>query len=214
MDRELLDRNIEPVRWQIAHSFAQWTARAATQSQGTRDRFPNKQKEINGYLGTVEFDSLFDMSLGTIEKDEFNEWHVAQVNNLMNCHPNINVGWAAKMIAVYLKTTCYLAGFGRDGLDTVIHPPFDNKLMRNMGEYAHQSLVDSIESLKDVDADLYEIAFRNLDGFLSARREDMSTRIKDVDEDFYWQVLIVTCESVAEQLGCTLFEVEQLWTTE
>ena len=211
MDRELLDRNIEPVRWQIAHSFAQWTAHSALRNPGSPMK---KGEDVRSSLDSIDFALLFDTALGSIDESEFYDWHRKQVNRLRQNHPVLNYGWAAKMIAVYLKTTCYLAGFGRDGLDTVIHPPFDNILMTKMGEYAHQSLVDLIESLKDVDADLYEIALRNLDGFLSARREDMSTRIKDVDEDFYWEVLIVTCESVAERLGCTLFEVEQLWTTE
>ena len=210
MGRELLDKNVESVRWEIAHKFAQWTTRAAVQSQGTTNRFPSKQKEVNSYLDAVAFDHLFDKSLGSIDNDQFDEWHAEQVNKLQDCHSNINVGWAAKMIAVYLKTTCYLAGFGRDGLDAVIHPPFDNILMTKMGKYIHQFNIRN-KQLRNYDAELYDFTLLVSEEMLN----DLSNiRIKDIDDDSYWEMLIPTCENVAANLGCTLFEVEQLWTIE
>ena len=40
------------------------------------------------------------------------------------------VSSAAKALAVYLKTVCYLSGYGRPGLVEVIYPPFDQSLMK------------------------------------------------------------------------------------
>lgn len=211
MDRKLLDRNAEPVRWEIAHQFALWTTRAATQSQGTMDRFPNKQEDVNAYLDAVEFDILFDKSRGAIDIDEFGEWHDRQVTTLIRCQNNINVGWAAKMIAVYLKTTCYLTGFGRDGLDRVIHPVFDNILMGKMAEYNQMEFRTQKKLIRDTQAN--PKIFMNL-----IRASHVHWKkpipIKDITDEFYWNVLIHNCEIIAKKLECTLFEVEQLWTTE
>ena len=208
MGRELLDRDVEPLRWQIAHEFAVWTTHSAFRNPGSPMR---KGEEIRAALDDVDFAHLFDDALGTIDESEFDDWHRKQVNGLREKYPVLNVGWAAKMIAVYLKTTCYLAGFGRDGLDSVIHPPFDNIMMQKMGEYDHNLLIDRSSQLNDIDPEIY-------DAVMSVSKEYLAVlsnaRIKNIDDDFYWEVLIVTCERISVQLGCTLFEVEQLWTTE
>ena len=130
----MLDRSNESTRWQIAHTFAQWATRAAVQSQGRQKNFKKDQAAVNSYTDAVDFNRPFDRSLGSIGADEFSDWRGGQVRRLMSCHENINVGWAAKMIAIYLKVTCYLSGFGREGLDSVIHPPFDSNLMERIAE--------------------------------------------------------------------------------
>ena len=197
MGRELLDRNVEPLRWQIAHSFAQWATQSAVRSQGRGTTFPKSQENVNAYLNDVDLDRLFDRSLGLIESIEFNDWHTEQIAKLQACHPNISVGWAAKMIAVYLKTTCYLAGFGRDGLDSVIHPPFDNILMMQIGEHLDSNNI--VVSCRDGSQ-------------ISDFKWVSNIRIKDTDDATY-RCLVALCKIVASNLDCTLFEVEQLWTT-
>ena len=47
-------------------------------------------------------------------------------------HKRLSVSSAAKAIAVYLKTVCYLSGYGRPGLAEVIYPPFDQSLMKEL----------------------------------------------------------------------------------
>ena len=196
MGRDLLDWNAEPVRWQIAHQFALWATCAAVRSQGQKKekRFDAKQRDVNRYLSPVEFDidTLFNKELGSIGSDEFNEWHVQQINRLKECHTNISVGWAAKMIAVYLKTTCYLSGFGRDGLDEVIHPPFDTKLRSVMREYVRMVCGE----------ELYEEVKPYLDRHYA-----------DIDVKDYERIFDI-CKVLAKWRNCTPFEVEQLWTTE
>ena len=199
----MLDRDSETVKWKIAHEFARWSTRAATQSQGTNERFPSKQTDINRYLDTVDFGPLFDRTLGPIEKGEFTEWHREQVKILQSFHKNISFGWAAKMVAIYLKTTCYLSGFGRDGLVSIIHPPFDNILMKKIAECNLYEIKMALRNAEEVRAD-----------FLEDIGKFLNTRIKDIDESLYWDVLIVGCERAADNLRCTLMEVEQLWTTQ
>ena len=205
---KMLDRDSEPVKWKIAHEFAQWSTRAATQSQGSNERFPSKQADINRYLDTVDFGPLFDRTLGPIEEDEFTEWHQEQVERLQGCHMNINVGWSAKMVAIYLKITCYLSGFGREGLASIIHPPFDNILMEKIAEHNFSTFPHEIKDWTK--GNYYEMALRNAE---EVRADLVNARIKDIDDSFYWDVLIVNGELAADNLRCTLMEVEQLWTT-
>jgi hypothetical protein len=42
------------------------------------------------------------------------------------------IGWAVKLINVYLKTLVYLAREGRSGLIESIHPPIDNELWKGI----------------------------------------------------------------------------------
>ena len=52
--------------------------------------------------------------------------------HLRNGFEELPVGWAAKMINVYLKTAAYVGDLGRAGLRDVLHPPLDNILMNNL----------------------------------------------------------------------------------
>ena len=173
---------LEPPMWSIAHRFVVWTVRSALRS-GSPVR---SRKDIEAVLGIVPFSRLFDEEYGPIHKAEFTEWHKDAISRMMDFDPRLTIGWAAKMIANYLKTTCYLAGFGRDGLRLVIHPPVDNKLMRNL--------------LRE---------FRTSPAIMRGlRRFDTITR---TDRDDYTAIM-AAFELVAEKRGCTLFEVEQFWT--
>ena len=206
----MLDRSNESTRWQIAHTFAQWTTRAAVQSQGRHRNFKKDQAAVNSYIEAVDFNRPFDRSLGSIGEDEFSDWHSEQVRRLMSCHENINVGWAAKMIAIYLKVTCYLSGFGRECLDSVIHPPFDSNLMEGIAEHNYQTFGNLMSTLQgEISQEQYDAAMRNSE---EVRRNLSNARIRDIDDTFYWEVLIPACEQAAESLNCTLIEVEQLWT--
>ena len=70
-----------------------------------------------------------------ISADDFNCWHQRQTEALC-CRANdlrpevvpFPVGWSAKLINVFLKTTSYVGNLGRAGLRDVLHPPLDNGL--------------------------------------------------------------------------------------
>ena len=186
----MLNRNIEPVMWEIAHEFARWATRAAV-AAGRKDGGGcpiQSREEVDAALDIVDFDPLFDTNLGFIDSREFNAWYIQAVVGLIEWEQRLNVGWAAKIIAIYLKTTCYLAGFGREGLKNVIHPPIDNGLINGLKR----------ESWTNPDIQQF-LKLLPRTGIISK-----------IDAETY-PIYIKVFKLVAQEQGCTLFEVEQFW---
>ncbi|MCE2501136.1 MAG: hypothetical protein J4G13_09770 [Dehalococcoidia bacterium] len=184
----MLNRRDEPVKWQIADRFGHWTAQSAMRGWS--------QENVDCALGQLDFDPLFDTELGRIEKENFDRWHANAIQNIQRLELKDNngnpkgtmpLGWAAKMIAMYLKTTCYLAGFGRENLDNVIHPPIDNNLVRNLkNEFkGHPQLVQGLR------------AFGGIGGLSVVA----------------YYACIESCKRIADQRACNLIEVDQFWTS-
>lgn len=97
------------------------------------------------------------------------------------------VGWAAKLVNVYPKTTVYLGGLGRDGLVDFIHPPIDGSLSRGLKK-----------KIKGDEAILAKIhVFRTIDA------------IQDYDR--HYLTIIDGCRLAATKMGCRLVEVDILW---
>ncbi len=166
-------------RTAIVRSYAGWTALSALRSGA-----PIKSRdEVYGLLRRVPFDRLLESSRTPVDAAEFSAWHQAAVLSICRREPRLCVGWAAKLVNVYLKTAVYVGGLGRPGLLTVIHPPLDaNMLMR----------------LRTCFPELFS-------------GPDMISRIKDiVDYPTYGRV-ITKGRAAAKRLRCSLFEVEQLW---
>ena len=92
-------------------------------------------------------------------------------------------GWGAKLINVYLKTAAYVGALGREGLRNALHPPLDTRL--------RDRLVECFPEIRDVN-------FQSI------------TAIGTYEE---YRKVIDGCRAAAEVLGCSLFEVEQLWST-
>lgn len=182
----MLDWKEEPVRWQIADRFGYWTAQRAMRGWN--------QGNVDVGLGQLDFAPLFDTGLGRIEKDDFDRWFIGSIfgtqklgmtDNEGNAKGAMPLGWVAKMINIYLKETCYLAGFGRDNLDNVIHPPIDRRLVRNLKrKFRGSHLVQNLR------------AFESIEGLNV--------------ESYY--ACIGSCKLIADKLGCRLIEVEQFWT--
>jgi len=67
-----------------------------------------------------------------IQEREFAEWHREQTERFQRSAELINndfsIGWAAKAINVYLKTSAYVGDLGRPGLRSLLHPPIDTVL--------------------------------------------------------------------------------------
>ena len=179
--KEDSDILLDAPRWDITHEYAQWCVRSALNSG--KDHIKSKE-DVYAALDSIDFQYLFDTGRGTIDQRKFNDWHRTSVDNLIKKYePRLNIGWAAKMIAIYFKTTCYIGGFGRNHLAVVIHPPIDNVLIENL-QKQFRSFPDIIQGLR---------SFRKIG--------DMSTA--DYDN------IIGACELIAQREGCTLFEVEQ-----
>nr|MBA3560844.1 hypothetical protein [Gemmatimonadaceae bacterium] len=108
------------------------------------------------------------------------------VEDLLACERRLNVGWAAKILNVYLKTRCYVGAEGRHDLSKAIHPPIDGGLWlglkRHFGE--RSDILD---------------------------RSNCVERIKDINEYDCYERIIDGCRDAATELGCKLIEVDHLW---
>ena len=123
----------------IAHHFGRWTAYSALRLPG---KYVKRRERVLKGLDAICFTPLFDGDHGEIDEYEFDTWHKNAVEIMcQSINPTadeqFHVGHAAKAIAVYLKTVCYLSGYGRRGLARVIHPPFDRASMKVMGIYGN-----------------------------------------------------------------------------
>ena len=91
------------------------------------------------------------------------------------------------MINVYLKTAAYVGELGRQGLRDMLHPPIDSGLWEGLEEHFKKPS-DIIDNAYCVTA---------------------ISHIKDYDKTYLR--IIRGCKQAAQELGCRLIEVEQLW---
>ena len=179
---------LEP-RCQILVEYAKWTALSAVKSGGLI-----KAKEpVYQLVDGVAFSKVFDQSLGPISCKDFNDWHECQTvalskraeSDLPEAHRrSLPIGWSAKLINVFLKTTAYVGNLGREGLRDVLHPPLDNGLKNGLKKH-----------FKACSACRAEVDF----GW-----------IKDITDYDRYRRVIVGCRTAAFCLRCSLIEVEQL----
>jgi hypothetical protein len=165
----------------IVRTYAAWTSLSALRSGA-----PIKSRaDVYPLLETVPFDAVLSGSR-PISRKEFDEWHRDATLGLRRKERRLNVGWATKILNVYLKTAAYIGSLGRPGLASVIHPPIDAGLWqgieRKFGE----------------------------DRALMAMTHVVS-RIKDIQEYRTYALIIEGCRQAAGRMGCNLVEVEQLW---
>jgi len=115
-------------RKKIVHDFAKWTALSALRS-GSPLKFGKQVYDL--IRNHCHLTALFD-STRAIDETEFDRWHEKTVLAFCKAEAALPVGWAAKIVNVYLKTRVYLAGEGRMGLVSVIHPPIDSGLQKGL----------------------------------------------------------------------------------
>lgn len=113
----LTRETLNNVHWQMARSFAEWTARSGSPVKSRSEIYPALRK--------VPFERLSDPNRGPILVGDFDEWHHTAVDQLCESLPLLCAGWAAKLVNVYLKTRAYLPADGRPGLLDPLHPPID-----------------------------------------------------------------------------------------
>jgi hypothetical protein len=170
------------VRGQIIATYAEWTAMSALRSGA-----PIKsRKDVYSVLRRVDFASLFDKHLGPLAMREFNRWHETTTIEMLAQEPRLCVGWAAKIINVYLKTRAYIGAQGRHHLSEALHPPIDAGLWLGL----HRRFPDRPDILK---------------------RTHCVNLIRDIIDYCCYQRIIEGCRLAAVALDCKLIEVEQLW---
>jgi hypothetical protein len=112
---------VTAIRESITETYAEWTALSALRSGA-----PIKSRaDVYRALRAVDFKVLFDESLGPIAGSEFSAWHRSSTEGMLARENRLSVGWATKIINVYLKTRAYIGCQGRHHLSDALHPPID-----------------------------------------------------------------------------------------
>jgi len=169
-------------RKQIITTFAGWTALSALRSGAP----VKSRKQIYPLLRSVDFDRLLAPSVSPVTRLEFDRWHRDAVERLQAQEPLLNVGWATKLVNVYLKTTAYVGGLGRPNLVHQLHPPVDGDLWKGI-----------------------ERRFAGKSELLA--KTHVVRKIKAIRDYATYETIVAGCRDAATELGCLLIEVEQLW---
>src|SRR5205814_1336324 len=82
-------------------------------------------RDVYTAVRAVDFAVLFETARGPINRSTFDGWHADAVRTMIHRERRLTVGWATKIINVYLKTRVYIGGHGRHHLKEMIHPPID-----------------------------------------------------------------------------------------
>jgi len=168
-------------REKIVRDFAEWTALSAARSGRGH---PKSKEEIYRLLRLPDYNTIFVG--GSITAREFDDWHQKNTLRLNSEHEGLPIGWAAKLLNVYLKTRVYLAGQGRPGLVEHIHPPIDDGLWRGIKEQ-YRSDMEILEKTRGM------------------------TPIKDITDYATYSKVIGGCRLIAQKRHILLIEVEELW---
>jgi hypothetical protein len=168
------------VREKIINDFSEWTAFSAT-----RSGCPIKSRDaVYPLIRTPKYGSLLNRN--EISATEFDDWHQESTLAICAAEPIFPVGWAAKLINIYLKTMVYLAGVGRPSLVQCIHPPIDNGLWEGI-----------------------RLNYRHRPDIIS--KTHVVNRIKDIDTYDKYRTIIHGCRLIAKDRSYYLIEVEELW---
>lgn len=164
-------------RKKIVHDFAKWTALSALRSGSPLKSGKQVYELIDHHADLM---ALFDPTR-VIDETEFDRWHEKTILSFCKVEPVLPVGWAAKIVNVYLKTRVYLAGEGQKGLVAVIHPPIDGGLQQGLKK-KFTNRPWKIKRIKDI----------------RSYQDDYCPFIDDF-------------RSLAKELGCLLIELECYW---
>ena len=165
----------------IVQEFAAWTAIAALRS----GRHMKSSTKLRRRLFRVDFKKVLEC--GPITQEEFDLWHQRSCLFLRDSGVR-PVGWAAKLLNVYLKTLVYVGGFGHQTLAECIHPAIDNLLIGAVRDECKRGAV---------------AIGPNLAGW---------TRIKDMRRYEDYKSLIDELRALTPGLKCrTGFELERFW---
>ncbi len=173
--------NLSDTRHMIINNYARWCAFSSTRSGS-----PLKARaDVYPLIDIPDYDEVLKGSI-SITKQEFNQWHEKSALQIQSKNNAMCIGWAVKLVNVYLKTMVYVASIGRPGLDEHIHPPIDGGLW------------DGIKEKYDGN---YDIMLKT----------HSVSRIKDIKSYSQYKVIIDGIELIAMEDKCSLIEVEKLW---
>jgi hypothetical protein len=165
----------------IVKQFAEWTAVAALKSGKGHVKDGELLREL---LRKANVDRM--LKGRPITGTEFERWHKGK-SRWLYAQGVGSIGWAAKLLNVYLKTSVYIGGLRRKGLVECLHPPLDNGLVRGVRAEARS---------------------RNLGRVLVRWKGIAAIR----NYDLQYTPLICELRDLARRLDRkTLFELERFW---
>ena len=170
-------------RLAIVCAFSEWTAYCVARS-GWPPAVSKDRGTVYALIRTPDYDGL--VTRDDVSRDEFNQWHEQNTHLVLREQPHLPLGWAVKLINMYLKTRVYLAGDGCPQLSDHIHPPLDSYLWNG---------------IKAKYWDIPEIF----------RKTHILCKIKDIKDYATYRTIIQGCELIALRRGHRLIEVDELW---
>jgi hypothetical protein len=170
-------------RNKIITTYAAWTVLSALRSGAP----VKSRQDVYPLLHTIDFPKLL-VGSSPIYPPEFDEWHQSTTAMLCELKSTLCVGWAAKMVNIYLKTAVYVGELGRPGLRDAIHPPIDSGLWLGLRDrFKDDPLLDKTHIVRQIKA------------------------IRDYPT---YQTIIEGCRQAAKRMNCLLIEVDHLWMPE
>jgi len=117
---------------QHRHNYAVWTASRAVQRGFTTTAIIKNAIENSGLRQFSEANLNYQL-------EDFKSFHKTTSRHLINSFKAlgilvVNYGRAAKIIAIYLKTSIILCNKGKCSKSKIIHPPIDGILLRKMSK--------------------------------------------------------------------------------
>lgn len=113
------------------HRFAVWTAARAVQRSFTKTRIISDVISETGLRSTSN-------AMGNFSQSEFDEFHRTCCNDLAARFKQRDIdcsyGRAAKIVSIYLKTKLIVSGDIGSPLASIIHPPIDSILLKNLAK--------------------------------------------------------------------------------
>ncbi len=169
-------------REKIITTYAEWIA-----FSGTRSGCPLKSREdVYPLIREPNYNQIF-WGATPITKAEFGNWHQKSIEIIVaKSEKRLSVGWAVKLVNLYLKTMVYVSGYGRPELVKWIHPPIDSGLW--------QGIEEAYKEQKDI-----------------LTKTHSKIKIKDIIEYADYQTIIDGMQMIALDRNYLLIEVEELW---
>jgi hypothetical protein len=174
-------------RHKIITTYAGWTALSALRS-GSRIK---SRADIYPLLEKANFAAMLGVGGATVSAGEFAEWHRTTTLGIQKAQAALTVGWAVKLVNVFLKTAAYVGDLGRPGLRELLHPPIDSGLWDGIERWSRQRSHPQDK--------------------LPLRKTHVVRRIKLIVDYPTYETIIDGCREVAAKVPCRLIEVEQFW---
>ena len=163
-----MNYNIEEHR----HRFAAWAAARAVQRG-----FTNTSNIISAIENTNLQEIVTNKSLWPKCNDDFNKLHKIWCDKVISKLNNLGIktsyGRAAKIVAIYLKSTIVLSGNEKTKFGRIIHPPIDRILLSALKIKQNWTKLDKksyFKLIKELESRNQNIAFWQIEEYWQPKK--------------------------------------------